>query len=207
MFNDFFTTVAQEFTSARFGREYQSARKEYEQEVGRIFEDDPLFESKITGFLEWYIIERKLFDVGMPPLHLYFVEKQKRMTESQQQGLKAWQESERSLYQIKNIKAKRFKNLLMDGEKFEVPDINLVGFKEKQVIDARKIIWEGRTYFSEAIFAHDQDASKCIGKLLKSVTPLTHEERLTLVLKCAHLHGKRTLYPHLPVNEVYQIKA
>ena len=45
------------------------AREEYFERAGKVFDDDAeLFEGRMASFLEWYVLERPLAGIGLPPV-------------------------------------------------------------------------------------------------------------------------------------------
>src|SRR5262249_17584463 len=60
--------VIARYAGAGHEAEAKAARAAYLEATGNVHDDEPLFEERITAFLEWYALERKMEGAGLRPV-------------------------------------------------------------------------------------------------------------------------------------------
>lgn len=194
-----FDQLAATFSSAPYKEEYEQARSFYFSTIGNIFEDNPLFDTHITGFLEVYLFERPLNDYGIPPVRLYENLHTSELSDEQKACLKSMRESRRSIFEILHVDHGRLKVLdVIKNKTYEhVHYVDNIGMEKGQLIDARLFISEQEKVFSESLWIHASQTKPHILRELKKLNPFT------VVYDIAYMKWRRDHFPNAPLEQTY----
>jgi len=156
--------------------ELHKAKKEYQEIVGNIFEDDRSFENRMASFLEWYTFDRTIESSGMTPL-LAFIEKHKGSCPPE--TLETYENLARhihSLFIAKKVKPGYVVVLeLFDKVKYEVQEKQSeMIFRKNDIFEARIVPHSGGYYFTGAYCFHPQ---KVLPVINSGVDRLNDEKR------------------------------
>ena len=72
MYQKYLEPIIEEFTTGEYYREVYNAKQEYFEKAGIVYEDDAEFEQRMCIFMDWYLFERDLPGVDLPPIKYYF---------------------------------------------------------------------------------------------------------------------------------------
>src|SRR6185503_9401026 len=72
MYIKYLEPVIEEFTTGEYYPEVYKAKQEYFEKAGVVYEDDSEFEQRMSIFMDWYLFERDLPGVDLPPIKYYF---------------------------------------------------------------------------------------------------------------------------------------
>ena len=72
MYQKYLDPVIEEFITGEYFREVYNAKQEYFTKAGIVYEDDAEFEQRMCVFMDWYLFDRDLPNVDLPPIKLYF---------------------------------------------------------------------------------------------------------------------------------------
>ena len=72
MYQKFLDPVIDEYTTGEYYREVYNAKDEYFEKAGKIYEDDPEYDQRMSVFMDWFIFDRDLPSVDLPPIKHYF---------------------------------------------------------------------------------------------------------------------------------------
>src|SRR5918912_621002 len=72
MYQKYLEPIIDEFTTGEYYREVYNAKLEYFDKAGIVYEDDVEFEQRMCIFMDWYLFDRDLPGVDLPPIKYYF---------------------------------------------------------------------------------------------------------------------------------------
>lgn len=72
MYHKYLEPLIEEFTTGEYYREVYNAKQEYFEKAGIVYEDDLEFEERMCMFMDWYLFDRDLPGVDLPPIKFYF---------------------------------------------------------------------------------------------------------------------------------------
>jgi hypothetical protein len=149
--------LIQRFGGDEHKDELLRARDEFTARTGRLFEDDEIFESRTTAFLEWYVVERPMTGVGVPPAAVA------RRHEANP-AYDAWLASHRSVFEIEEQGGGKITLTdLFGGGLFEVEERRpLAGVAPGDVFEARLLSWVGKLRFGRTFLYHPTGAREAI---------------------------------------------
>jgi len=209
MYKEMLERIARYFSSDRYLPELQEAREVYFQRTGKVFEEDPMFEGRITAFLEWFLLDRLLPVVGVPPVRLFWMMFEDSLGEGERETLLQMQRTNHSLFQVQGARGElsRLKDLAT-GEIHDVlTDHKLPGVTREDVLDARLIQMGGNLRFCESLWIHPLEAHPYIFGELKAHHPPSREWLDTFLHDLALMKLKKEQYKHIPVAQIYSQRS
>src|SRR5688500_19769781 len=72
MYQKYLEPVIEEFTTGEYYQEVYNAKQEYFDKAGVVYEDDQEFEQRMSIFMDWYLFDRDLPGIDLPPIRYYF---------------------------------------------------------------------------------------------------------------------------------------
>jgi hypothetical protein len=205
MYKQLLERVAKYFTGDAYLPEFQAAREEYFQRTGKVFEDEPMFERRITAFLEWYLLDRILWDVGIPPVRLFALMFGDSLTEAEQHPIRQMQTTRHSLFSYEGRSGGRcLLRDLLENRLHKVSEHGpLPGIRKGDILDARLIELEGALQFCEAMWVHPSEGKAFILEELKRRKDGPSWSPEEFLFDFAYVKLKRERYQHLPAREIY----
>src|SRR3989338_3010456 len=77
------TKITKEYSTEQFYREIYSAKNDYLQRFGAVSEDDEDYENQMDLFIGWYLFDRNLTQIDLPPVQLYYRKYQSTMPQEE----------------------------------------------------------------------------------------------------------------------------
>jgi hypothetical protein len=155
-------------SSDRYKAELLKAKAEYFAGTGEIFEDDRSFEMRMASFLDFYVFDRLLSDLGRTPAQL-FVEDAQGIREEDLVVRRALAQTRHSIWEVRKLATElvRLRDLFTSKDTDVFERRQPAGLKKGDLIEARLIPVDGRYLFSPAFCFHPPEAKKPVVKELK----------------------------------------
>jgi hypothetical protein len=190
--------------SARDEAALMAARNEWEDQAGKVFDDDPLYEERATAFLEWYSLERKGED-GRVPAERFLASEP--LDDLEGKWVHALQRSHRSLFEVRELSEG---GLLLDdllgGGAFEVVERRkLPGVAVGHLFEARlvaSVITPPEVLFTRAFQFHPVEAAPAMRKLAQRARA-DGEPRDVALFRLMRLRLKALRYGHVAAAKIY----
>jgi len=208
MYQKYLEPVIEEFTTGDYYREVYEAKEEYFLKAGKVFEDDSEFESRMNIFMDWYIFERDLPGVDLPPIKYYFNKNQSKFSSEEIGIYKDLCHTHHSLFQLKRktwfTHALIVKDLFT-GKKYTVnsPEMEQ-GFSKKDIFEARIIPYRGHFEFSQGFCFHPLEMQSFILKEIKKVRYQEKSRHTKLILQLSQMRLNQLRFSHIDVQEIYK---
>jgi hypothetical protein len=205
MYKAAFDRVAQSFSGSPYTGEFNVAREDYFRRTGKVFQDDPLFETRMTSFLEWYLLDRLLWDSGIPPVRLHRLKCRDMMDEGEVGILLSLETSVHSLFLMSGLDRNRYLvEDLRSGERMQVSERHAVpGAHRGDILDARIVTIGEESFFSDALWVHPADAGEFITAEAKAKRKEGEEEWRNFLFDLAYMKLKRERFEHVPTSQIY----
>ncbi|MFH1018715.1 MAG: hypothetical protein V1798_11130 [Pseudomonadota bacterium] len=197
--------VTGHFAGDRYAAELARAREEFFRRTGKVFEDEPMFENRITACLEWYLFDRILKDVGVPPVRLFYIAHRSALDPAERRILESLQRTRHSLYEYLGRAGSCFRvRDLWDGRVHEVTERRTyAGVSKGDILDARLIFLPEGAMFSDAMWLHPAEARRFVLEEVRK-TRIAHESGFeALLFDLAYMKLKQDRYRHLGTPEIY----
>lgn len=71
MSEELIETLIKYFSKSPYQEDFVRAKDMFNKIIGTMVEEHPYFDTWISGFFEWYLIDYKMLKIGVPPIYLY----------------------------------------------------------------------------------------------------------------------------------------
>jgi len=205
MYRDLVEKIATYFTKDRYKEEYDQAREEYFKKTGKVFEDDPLYESRITALIEWYLFDRELRKAGVPPIRLYYTLYREQTSQEAMEILEALQKTIHSLYEIigRTPELVRVRDLFSGAIKSVEATPNIALVEKGDILDARFIPLPSCSVLSDSCFIHPREVRRYVLSEVEKVKEMDYYSQKKLLFSLAHMKLKMERYKHISAEEIY----
>jgi hypothetical protein len=183
-----------------------SARREFEERRGRVFQEEELWERWSAAFVEWFVVERVLDGGTLPPAALSLQKARDTGAEVDARAIRALLTSHRSLFEVRALRAGRVELLdLLGGAQISVAEPRAMhGVSAGDVAELRVIGFDADVVFGRTFVFHPRAARDAI---------LAHARRLVAnggdrraaIDHVAALRVKVERYRHMPAAKVYEL--
>ncbi|MEZ4704826.1 MAG: hypothetical protein R3A11_06530 [Bdellovibrionota bacterium] len=103
MFKDEINHLSEFFGKDIYQQELNDASTEFSSKIGKVFEDEPMYENWSTTFYHWYLFDRAMTGLAIPPIYLYERLFADQLSEVQKKMHDSFMDSRLSLFQIESI--------------------------------------------------------------------------------------------------------
>ncbi len=131
--------------------------------TGEVYADDPLFEMRMAGFLEFYVFDRKLEDQGVTPAELFW-RNGKFQNPADAPIFEGFLHTWHALFEVRKLSSDTFRlrDLFTDKDADVFERRQLVGISKGDIIEARLLPMEDKLVLSKAFFFHPAVVRKAI---------------------------------------------
>jgi len=211
MYQKYLDPIVEEFTTGSYYPEVYKAKHEYFEKAGIVYEDDPEFEQRMCIFMDWYLFERDLPGVDLPPIKWFF-RKQKESLPSDELGI--YGDFCRTIHSIFRMKRDAWigKGLvvqdLFSRKTYTVQDADLnQGFTRGDIFEARLIPFRGGYEFSRGFCFHPVEMSSFIEKEIHKVRHQDRVRQTKLILQLAAMKLNHLRFEHIDIREIYRMDS
>ncbi|HVQ26700.1 MAG TPA: hypothetical protein VMV01_16040 [Planctomycetota bacterium] len=180
--------------------ELVAARRQWDELTGKVFDDDPLYEERTAGFLEWYALERPGPD-GKTPLEDLLAHLSP--ADPDREGLRLLLGTYRSLFIVRATEEQHLElEDLIGGAIFRVFERRQpLGLSEGDLFEARlcpRSDASGDVLLTRALQHHPREAREAVEAIASGRPP--REETL---FKLARLRWKAARWGHVSPERIY----
>lgn len=203
--------VVEEFTTGEYYREVYEAKQEYFEKAGIVYEDDPDFEQRMCIFMDWYLFDRDLPGVDLPPMKYFFRLKKDALSSDELGIYRDFCSTIHSLFRLKRraLFAKGFVVTdLFSNKSYTVNDSDLhQGFSRGDIFEARLIPFQGEFEFSRGFCFHPVEMASFILSEIKKVRYQDRGRQTKLILQLASMKLKHQRFQHIDVKHIYSFDS
>lgn len=185
--------------------ELLTARKEFFEITGEIFEDDKQFEARMSSLLEYFIFDRPR-EAGLTPAAQLYAQVLQEGPPARAAAFRAFTETVHGLFEVRKLgKGWVMLRELFTGLDFQVTERRqLAGLTKGDVLEARLIPYDGQFWFSAAFCWHPRDAVPSILKEVKRRKKKGDAQPKELLADCARRSLKADRYRNIAIAKIYE---
>jgi hypothetical protein len=197
-----FEAVLARYAGGAYEDEAARARRGFLETTGQVFDDDPLFEERISAFLEWYALERKMEGSGLRPIDRYLREVE--LDAAAERAAQALAASHWSLFRVGTVQvgAVELEDLLAGGHWLVHERRRLPGMEPGDVFEARLVSDGGKTLFGRSFCFHPRDAAAAILEFVDRAA-VKGEDKQQILLALAERRVRSERYRNVAVARIY----
>jgi hypothetical protein len=199
--------VIQEFTSGEYYPEVFKAKEEFFERAGVVYDDDAEFEQRMNLFMDWYLFDRDLPGVDLPPIRYYVRQHQNQFSPEDKQIFENLTQSVHSLFLMKRFTWFSKDLVIQDlfsQKKFVVIDPKLKhAFSRGDIFEGRIFPHEGKWHFAQGFCFHPVEMTSFIVSEIKKIRFQDKARHLKLILQLAQMKLKHQRFAHIDVKHIY----
>ena len=212
MYEKYLEPIIEEFTTGEYYREVYNAKQEFFDKAGIVYEDDSEFEQRMCIFIDWYLFDRDLPGVDLPPLKYYFRRNKERFTNEELNIYRDFCSTIHSVFRLKRHTLFGSKALvvqdLFSNQTHTVTgsEINR-GFTRGDIFEARIIPFKGGFEFSRGFCFHPVEMGSFILGEIKRVRFQEKNRQTKLILQLSSMKLKHQRFNHIDIKHIYTSKS
>ncbi|MGE4232602.1 MAG: hypothetical protein AB7F43_04660 [Bacteriovoracia bacterium] len=205
MYRKYLDTIIETFTTGEWYKEVLTAKQEYFDKSGVVYEEDAEFEARMNIFMDWYIFDRELPGIDLPPIKYYFRMNKDLFSPEEAQIYKDFCETIHSIFYLNKVKGNEIHvKDLFSNKKFEIRDSEInQGFMNGDIFEARLIPFRGAYQFSRGFCFHPVEMEKFIIGEIKKVRHQEKARQTKLILQLAAMKLKHSRFQHINIKHIY----
>jgi hypothetical protein len=199
--------IIREFTTGDFYPEVFRAKQEFFERAGTVYDDDAEFEQRMNLFMDWYLFDRDLPSVNLPPIRYYVRQHQSQFSPEEKKIFEDLSSSIHSLFLLKRFTW--FKKYLVIQDLFSRKKYVVIDPKLKQAF-SKGDIFEGRIFpnqnawhFARGFCFHPIEIRPFIVNEIKKIRFQDRSRHLKLILQLAQMKLKHQRFAHIDVKHIY----
>jgi hypothetical protein len=211
MYQTYLEPIIEEFTTGEYYREVYNAKHEYFEKAGVVYEDDPEFEQRMSTFMDWYLFERDLPGVDLPPIKYYFRKNKDRFSADELGVYKDFCVTIHSVFRLRRFTWMRRGLVVTDlfsNKNHTVVDSQInQGFARGDLFEARLIPFKGGYEFSRGFCFHPVEMEPFILGEIKKVRYQDKSRQTKLILQLAAMKLKSMRFQHIDIKHIYTLDS
>jgi hypothetical protein len=203
--------VIQQFTTGEYYREVFQAKNEFFERAGVIYEDDPEYEQRMNLFMDWYLFDRDLPGIDLPPIRYYARSHAAELSEEEK---KIYTDLSTSIHTLFILKGFTWfgRNLIIQDlfsrKKYVVLDPHVKqAFSRGDLFEARIFHHQGKWYFSQGFCFHPTEMKSFILGEIKKIRFQDRSRHMKLILQLAQMKLKHARFSHIDVSHIYNLQS
>lgn len=211
MYQKYLEPIIDDFTTGEYYREVYSAKQEYFDKAGIVYEDDTEFEQRMCIFMDWYIFDRDLPGVDLPPIKYFFRKNKDRFSSEELNIYRDFCSTIHSIFRLKRFTWNRAGFVVLDlfsNKSHTVTDSEInKGFARGDLFEARIIPFQGGFEFSKGFCFHPADMESFILNEVKKVRFHEKSRQTKLILQLSAMKLKHLRFPHIDIRHIYKFES
>ncbi len=211
MYQKYLEPIIEDFTTGEYYREVYNAKLEYFEKAGIVYEDDSEFEQRMCIFMDWYLFDRDLPGVDLPPIKYYFRKNKDRFSSEELNIYRDFCSTVHSIFRLKRFSWGRKGFVILDlfsNKTHTVTESEInKGFARGDIFEARIIPFQGSNEFSRGFCFHPAEVVPFISGEVKKVRFQDKSRQTKLILQLSAMKLKHVRFPHIDVRHIYKFES
>jgi hypothetical protein len=211
VYQKYLEPIIEDFTTGEYYREVYNAKLEYFDKSGIVYEDDVEFEQRMCIFMDWYIFDRDLPGVDLPPIKYYFRKNKERFSSEELNIYRDFCSTAHSIFRLKRFAFMRKGLVVVDlfsNKTHTVTDSEINrGFARGDIFEARIIPFKGGFEFSRGFCFHPAEVESFIMGEVKKVRFQDKSRQTKLILQLSAMKLKHLRFPHIDIRQIYRFES
>lgn len=183
----------------------REAKQRYFRATGEVFEDDPFFEQRMNGFIEYYLFDWPAAPGGKSTTAVTIERGRETLPADELVAFAGFDRNVHSIFEYRKTKGEKVQvTSLYDDEVYEVHERRaLAGLDKGDLFDARLLPFGDKLHFSNAFVFHPKSVKKFIVAELKAARKEGVGRPTGLLHRMAYLRLKFDRFRRVDVAKIY----
>lgn len=207
MFEELIEQLIQYFSVKLYQEDFARAKGMYTKTVGTVVEEHAYFDTWISGFFEWYLIDYKMTKFGVPPIFLYQRVFSEKLDKGELEFLRELEKCGLEFLEVNSVSGQKIKAYSIFSKRpieFHSHQ-NTALLQKNDYMITRVLESEKRSQSFGVIWHLSSEISPIVAKKLTHIkTPADQELFLYELIK------KKTqseIYSHVPLEQIFGWKS
>jgi len=205
MFNTLLKNLTKFASDARFQENATRSLRRYERLIGAIYNDDPYYDSRMTCFLEWFILEEPATGSGNRVLDVYRHERA-RGSESELAMIDSLDNNIHDIFQVKSARQGKIKvTALFANRSFTIDDQCLSEtISKNEIFEGRIVNLDGAWLLTQGVCHHPSAALKFIKTEMKRIRKSGENGAAEFIFRLGSMLTRWRRARNISINEIYK---
>lgn len=199
------------YTTGEFYPEVFKAKQEFFDQAGTVHDDDTEFDQRMNLFMDWYLFDRPIPSMAMPPIRHYLKQFQTEITEEEKPVFDSFSQSIHSVFLFKGKSLFGNKLVVQDlfsRKRYKVEETRFKqAFARGDLFEGRLFLFDGKAYFSQGFCFHPVEMKSFIISEIKKIRFQDRDRHLQLILQLANMKLKHQRFSHIDVKHIYGLES
>jgi hypothetical protein len=207
MYEGLIEQLVKYFSKAPYEEDFARAKSMYTKTLGVVVEEHSYFDSWISGFFEWYLIDYKMVKIGVPPVYLYQRLFAETLDPKEIDFLKKMEKSYLTLLEVQSVSGQKIKATNL----YEKSSVEFISHENTTLVQRRdylitRIMYSKEKTSSFGVIWHlSGEISPIVTKKMEQIkTPLDQEFFLYELIK---RKTQSEVYSHVPLDQIFGWKT
>ncbi len=192
-------------SDSRFQESATRSLRRYEGLIGAIYNDDPYFDSRMTCFLEWFILEEPAADSGDRVLDIYRHERA-RGSESELAMIDSLDNHIHDIFLVKSVRQGKIKvTALFANRNFTIDDQCLSEtINRNEIFEGRIVNLNGAWLLTQGMCHHPSAALKFVKAEMKRIRKTSEDGPGEFIFRLGSMLTRWRRARNISINEIYR---
>lgn len=207
MSEELIETLIKYFSKAPYQDDFARAKEMFTKTIGTMVEEHPYFDTWISGFFEWYLIDYKMQKMGVPPIYLYQRIFADGLDPKAIEYLHQIEQSPLSLLEVNSVSGQKVKVTdLYKKTHFEFESHENTALLQKGDFLVTRILHPAKPVRSFGVIWHlSGEIGSIVGKKLDQIK--TEHDQEFFIYELIKRKTQSEIYSHVPLDQIFAWKT
>jgi hypothetical protein len=199
--------LIQYFSKDPYIEDFARAKEMYMKAVGTVVEEHQYFDTWISGFFEWFLIDYKMQKFGVPPIFLFQRVFSEKLDPKEMEFLREMEKCSLELLEVSSVSAQKIKAyniFLKQNVEFQTFE-NTSLLNKGDYIVTRINMGPQRNHSFGVMWHLSSEIASIINKRLESIKKITDQEMFLYELIKRKTQSE--IYSHVPLEQIFGWKT
>jgi hypothetical protein len=207
MFEELIEQLIQYFSKPPYQEDFTRAKSMYMKSVGTMVEEHSYFDTWISGFFEWYLIDYKMTKLGVPPVFLYQRIFAETLDPKEMEFLSEMEKCYLTLFEVQSVSGQKIKAIDLYAKKnIEFQSHENTALIHRGDFLVTRILRSTQKTSSFGVMWHlSGEIASIVSKRLQTLK--TPEDEEAFLYELIKRKAQSEVYSHVPLDQIFGWKT
>lgn len=199
--------LVQYFSKDPYKSDFVKAKELYVKIFGSVVEEHPYFDTWISGFFQWYLIDYKMMNLGVPPIYLYQRIFSNKLSKEELEFLAELEKSDLVFLEAQTVSGQKIKGInLFTKTPIEFYSHENTALLNKGDYVITRILMDPAKQQSFGVMWHlTSEVQPIVSKKMAQIKTAEDEEKMLFELIKKKTQSE--VYSHVPLDQIFGWKT
>lgn len=199
--------LIQYFSKAPYQDDFARAKTMYSKTLGTVVEEHAYFDTWISGFFEWYLIDYKMVKLGVPPVYLYQRIFSETLSAKELEFLQDMEKAYLTLMEVQSVSGQRVKAM----DLYQKENVNFQSHENTALIHkgdflvTRLISMRSKISSFGVMWHLSGEIASIVSKKMQQIK--TSEDQEAFLYELIKRKTQSEVYSHVPLDQIFAWKT